>query len=109
LLVECCFLVFVILGESLFFALFLFFGFGGVVVIVQVSGDPDKYSPVRYRLGDRVEETYYSCEALRRFLGEEVLLLAPESLVSDLNDFRGRVERKGLTDFELFLIPAVGE
>ncbi len=72
-------------------------------MIVQVSGDPDKYSPVRYRLGDRVEETYYSCEALRRFLGEEVLLLAPESLVSDLNDFRGRVERKGLTDFELFL------
>ncbi|MEM4587888.1 MAG: TM1812 family CRISPR-associated protein [Candidatus Jordarchaeales archaeon] len=78
-------------------------------MIVQVSGDPDRYSSVRYVLGDRFEEACYSSEALRRFLGDDVLLLVPESLAANIDDFREKVRKKGLNEFKLHVIPAVGE
>ncbi|MCS7144005.1 MAG: hypothetical protein NZ879_03165 [Archaeoglobaceae archaeon] len=82
-------------------------------MILQVIGRPEGYQPVGYKIEDRCYETPFSSDALKRHYEDKVLLFVPKSLLEeyqiDLRTFKSKIEQKGFIDFELEVIPSIGE
>lgn len=82
-------------------------------MILQIIGKPESYQHVRYRIEDICYDTPFSSDALRRHYKDEVLLFVPKSLLKEYQDdikvFKSKLEERGFTNFNLEVIPSIGE
>ncbi len=81
-------------------------------MILQVIGKPENYGLIEYKIEDNSYRTPFSSEALRMHFNEDVLLLVPQSLLEEYQDLevlRRKIEERGFKNFELVIIPSIGE
>ncbi|MEM2086402.1 MAG: TM1812 family CRISPR-associated protein [Archaeoglobaceae archaeon] len=81
-------------------------------MILQIIGKPENYGPVKFSIDGNVYETPFSSDALKRHFNEDVLLCAPKSLLEEYQDpefLKKKINEGGFKNFELAIIPSIGE
>ncbi|RUM34777.1 MAG: hypothetical protein DSY33_01285 [Archaeoglobus sp.] len=87
-----------------------------MIHIFQILGNPKSYKEKEFVIKDTAKKSHLCSDALRNYLiekSEDVKLtfFIPESLLinENLDDLKEKLNEKGLVDFDLIMIPSVGE